>query len=457
MALNVQPVYEWLKTYGKETTRRIFSVGLKQFLAYIYQVKVEEVNHNLEQLAYRYVNECKTNQRDWFKDLLAFAASFQGKPPKTAHTYLSAAKNWLEFSLDVELSRKQLRLLRGRLPKGKRASTIEVDLTPDVLRRIVSHAPIHGKALFSLLASSGIRIGEALQLKLPDIDLKSDPPKITVRAEYTKAGDAYYTFMSTEAREIIEEWLKQRKSYLESAVNRGLGLSKFGDGRGLKSVEDERVFPFCSVVATQIWHNCVAKAGLDEKDSFTNRRKLHIHMLRKFFQSQLKYAGVPEDIVEALIGHSGYLDEAYRRYTFEQIASWYKRGEPYLLINVPKDISEIQTKFQKDIDELRSQVIDLTRKLTDANALSLQLMREKETIQNQLDEMKLRIRRFEEFTQRFLKATSEELEDIAEEVFKRKRKPLEEILEEEFKHQETVAEDSKVADKVQRSVKGMKS
>ena len=43
---------------------------------------------------------------------------------------------------------------------------------------------------------------------------------------------------------------------------------------------------------------------------------------------------------------------------------------------MPKDITEIQMCFQKDVDELRSQVADLTRKLTEDNAISLQHMNE---------------------------------------------------------------------------------
>jgi len=458
-----EPIYGWLKTYGEISTQRVFLASVKQYLAFIYQQEVN--NSNLEKLGAQYIDECKGGSRDWFKDLLSFAASFHGKPPKTAHTYVSAAKNWIEFCLDIEISRKQLRLLRGRLPKGTRAWTEEVEINRDVLRRIFTHLPLHGKALYLLLASSGIRIGEALQLKLNDVDLSTDPPKVTVRGEYTKAGDTYYTFMSKEAKEALVEWLKQRDAYLKSSAKRGVGLSKTGYGRGRKSTETDRLFPFSNVVAEHLWWNALQKTGLADKDGSTNRRKIHVHMLRKFFQTQMKYAGVSEDVVEALIGHSAGLDEAYRRYTREQIAEAYKKGEVFLLINVPRDISEIQSKFQKDVEELRSQVMDLTRKLTDSNAINLKVLTENrellsdikikeekiEELEAKLNQLTERINRYEDFTRRFMRATSEELEEIGREIFKRERKSLEQILKEAevAKHEEVVKRDMEKADEIQ--------
>jgi hypothetical protein len=47
-------------------------------------------------------------------------------------------------------------------------------------------------------------------------------------------------------------------------------------------------------------------------------------MLRKWFLSQAKLAA-PENVVEAWAGHTGYLDDAYRQYTRQQLAELYKR------------------------------------------------------------------------------------------------------------------------------------
>ena len=62
------------------------------------------------------------------------------------------------------------------------------------LRRILTYMPIQGKALFLMLESSGMRIGEALQLKLGDVDLESDPVMVEIRGDYTKSGNPRRAF-----------------------------------------------------------------------------------------------------------------------------------------------------------------------------------------------------------------------------------------------------------------------
>lgn len=368
------PIAEWLETYSRKNTRKVFHAGLKHFFESVYEVSVDR--DALEEYAARYVDECRAG-RDWFKDLLKYAADLYSRPPKSARAFMSAVKGWLEFTLNVEVSRRQQRLIVGRLPKGSKARTEEAELTTEVLRKILMHMDVKGKAFLLFLTSSGVRVGEALKLRLNDVDLTKDPSEVYVRGEYTKRGDKYSSFISSEAREALIEWLKVRENYLESAVNRGRGLGK------TKSQMDDRIFPFSETIAEQMFRNAVKKAGLAEKDNFTNRHTLHIHMLRKFFLSQAKIAA-PESVVEAWAGHSGYLDEAYRRYSREQLREFYKKAEPYLLISVPKDIAEIQSKFQKDLDQMREQLMDLMRKLTDANAINLQLITENTALKERI-------------------------------------------------------------------------
>ena len=81
-------------------------------------------------------------------------------------------------------------------------------------------------------------------------------------------------------------------------------------------------------------------------------------MLRKFFRSQFALA-VPLDIVEALMGRSGYLTEAYRRYTKRQMAEYYKKGEHILTIQIPKEIKDIESEFRQELDRNRKLTEDL--------------------------------------------------------------------------------------------------
>ena len=347
---------EWLKSLRSNNTRKVYLSGLRIFASVVGEGEFEDVMA-------RYVNEVKKG-RDVFNDLLNFASLLRDKPPNTANTYKNGVLSFLEYALDFELTKKQRRILRNRMPKGKRARTIEDDLTRERLRKILSHCDTKGKALFLFLVSSGIRVGEALQLELDDIDLSSEPVKVNVRGEYTKTGDPYYSFISQEAKEVLLEWLKVREQYILTSYKRGRGLARMGDGRGVKPLEDKRIFPFSTYVAESMWNNALRKAGLENHDKSTNRHTLHIHMLRKFFASQLKLV-VPREIVEALMGHDEGLDKAYRRYTEKEIREWYLKGMPHLYIFVPQEITQIQTHFNAELQQARAEIQQLEKKVSD--------------------------------------------------------------------------------------------
>jgi hypothetical protein len=68
-------------------------------------------------------------------------------------------------------------------------------------------------------------------------------------------------------------------------------------------------------------------------------------MLRKFFSSQMRLV-VPVDIVEGLMGHSGYLSDAYRRYTRKQVEEFYRKGEPYISVLMTEEIRDLKTNTE---------------------------------------------------------------------------------------------------------------
>lgn len=127
---------------------------------------------------------------------------------------LAAVRSFL-IENDVELPQKFWRRLIGRA-RGSRALTHDKIPSNVELRRVLMHTPVQGKALFLLLASSGMRIGEALKLQLGDIEIDRNPAKINIRGEYTKTGNSRVAFASKETVLTIQEWLKVRENYLRS-------------------------------------------------------------------------------------------------------------------------------------------------------------------------------------------------------------------------------------------------
>ena len=251
-------------------------------------------------------------------------------------------------------------------------------------RKILMHMPIHGKALYLTLESSGMRIGEGLQLALGDLELDQDPVKINIRGEYTKTGNPRVAFISREAREAIMEWLKVRGSYLEAAVKKSHMYNK--------SAEDPRLFPFRDNTAYAIWKNALKKAGFKKRDKYTNRHRIHPHVLRKFFRTKMATL-IPVDVVEALMGHEGYLTEVYRRYSVEDLARFYKQGEPALLIfteaqevsKLRAEVEERNRQLQALVNGLTAENLELKSRVAKAEMKILRVLKKVEALEKLLE------------------------------------------------------------------------
>ncbi len=354
----VKYIQEFIDLYSRESTQKVYSAGIHRFIETIYCIRkngrriTDEEKQEYESLANKYF---KSNKRNHYEDLLKFISSLADSPPMTARTYFGVIKEFFAHN-GIEFSSREIKSIRNKLPKGH-ARTVELELDNTTIHKIMEHMDIKGKALILTLASSGMRIGESLRITLDEIDLDAIPPTITIRGKNTKTGDQRLVFISKEAKVSIQEWLKVRDKYIESALNRNNGFVNRGIGTK-KSTDDNRLFPFSSNVAQQIWTNAVANADMTSIDKCTGRLQLRIHQLRKFFRSQLAI-GCPVDFVEALMGHAGYLTNAYRRFTRAQMAEFYLKNEHLLYITMPKDIHKIESEFKDELNKNRRLIEDI--------------------------------------------------------------------------------------------------
>jgi len=373
-------VEDFLKMYSSANTVRAYRWALVEFFKTVYG----EDESRVEELAERYFSE----KRDYEVDIQNFLVAIRGRPPKSVKLMIAAVRTFLVEN-GVELPQKFWRRLRGRI-KGNRALTLDKVPSNLELRKIIMHMPIQGKAFFLTLAGSGMRIGEALKLKLDDVDLNVEPARVSVRGEYTKTGNPRVTFISREAKEAIQEWLKVRSEYLEAASARS---HLYG-----KSVEDPRLFPFESTTAYSMWRNALKKAGYKTRDKSTNRHQIHPHVLRKFFRTRLGSV-IPVDVVEALMGHEGYLTEVYRRYSMEELAKFYKEGEHALLIfteaaevaSLKAEIEERNRQLQALVNSLAAENLELKSKVARLELENVDLKRRIQAAEDRIEEVKKRV------------------------------------------------------------------
>jgi len=352
---------DFLALYPNENTFRNYRAGLMAFVDWKYgpQRKGREVKKEELLLYEQLIDEYVDSDPDYLQDFLRYtaASAHAGKPPHTARNHFVIWKEFLA-ELGIEIKTRDLKRIRTKLPKGS-TRTVERDLDHDTLRMLVQHMDVKGKALFLTLASSGMRIGEALSLTLHDIDMDHEPVLIQIRGEHTKTGEQRFSFISREAREALVEWFKVRQAYMIQAQNKNAGFINHGfSGPRPDPSRDNRVFPFAMKTAQDTWRTAIKNAGLKERDPSTGRFSLHIHQLRKFFRSQLALA-VPVDIVEMLMGHSGYLTDAYRRFTRKQMAEYYLKGEYLLSVHAIKEINRMEGELKHELQEQQKTIVHL--------------------------------------------------------------------------------------------------
>jgi len=337
---------------------------------------------SLENLADAYFK----NERDYEKDVQTFFTAIKKKAPKTQRVYISILRTFL-LENGVELKQVFWRRLSKRI-KGSRALTEDHVPSNEDLRKIMMHLPIQGRALFLTLASSGMRIGEALQLKIEDIDLESELAKVLIRGEYTKTGNKRITFISREAKEAILEWLKVRDEYLKSAVARSRN----------KEEEDDRLFPFSETNARHMWNLALKKTGNHHRDRTTKIHAMHPHVLRKFFRTRLG-AVLPLDVVECLMGHESYLAQVYRRYSTEDLAKFYKQGEHALLIFT--EAAEV-SRLREEIEEKNKQLQTIINGLVSENL----------ELKSKVEELEKRLNLLDKETRRLLEGRLKLVEEL---------------------------------------------
>lgn len=333
------PVDKFIAVFNSKNTKRNYANALFDYFSSVYgDPKLEDAEAKRQwtkQKAVLYLSE----KREFEEDINNFVTSCTKFAPKSARLKLTAAKMFL-LENKIELSQLFWKRVSKHI-KGSRALTIDRVPENSELRKIVSHMQIHGKALVLMLSSSGMRIGEALGLKLENVTVEGDLLRIQIPGALTKTGNSRVTFASRETKEAFEEWLKVRDQYILSAV----GKSHFY----LKSKEDDRVFPFLVQTAYRVWANALEKTGMTARDPTTKRRLAHPHVLRKFFRTRLGSV-IQSDVVEALMGHEQGLTEVYRKYTEKDMLKFYSEGEHALLLF--GEMSNDATQLRSEVNEI---------------------------------------------------------------------------------------------------------
>jgi integrase/recombinase XerD len=200
----------------------------------------------------------------------------------TVRTRLACIIAFLHFLMEQDIIPGSL-LKRGI--KLKLPDVLPRAMNPtDVRKLLLVIDDIRDRALFLLLLRTGIRIGEALGLRLNDLDIKGRKVHL-YEGEKNSMGRVVY--LSDDALFAIKLWLRRGNKNKEFVFyGQSDGHLCYSTGRGL-------------------FVKYLKKAGLEQK-GYT------IHCLRHTFASELLNAGMRLECLQQLLGHQDI--EVTRRY-----------------------------------------------------------------------------------------------------------------------------------------------
>lgn len=389
---------EFVGLQGNPGTASSYRSAVRRYLDFIYgpqrkgRMVTREEARQYEDLAEKYM----TGEHNYTVDIQRFAASLNAmkSPPKSAQFWLSVVREFLKVQ-GIVISDDLWKMTKRRGPKGRLARTREATFNRDLIQRIIPYMEVQTRAVFLTMLSSGMRVGETLKLTLEDIHLDEEPVRIALPGDVTKNGDPRTTFISREAAAAVRSWLEIRDRWMKASQNRNAGLLAFHKKEHLAKVieGDDRLFPLHSSTILESFTRSLKKAGVDEIDPKTNRRRVHMHQCRKFFRTVMAQR-MPVDVVELLMGHNGYLSDAYVRYTDDEIRQYYLQAEGAVCVGISDDVAEAivgeqmgrqLNALQEENTALRDELNQVQRQIALMGAMQADVAAHPEVLQALID------------------------------------------------------------------------
>ncbi|MDG6949212.1 MAG: site-specific integrase [Nitrososphaerota archaeon] len=289
-------------------TKRYYENGVRRFRQYCEEKRIAEVD---EESVYGVL--------DGFVGWL----DLQGIKPKTLTGYVHAAKKFLLF-LDVRIDPQRF---REKVEQPRILKIEDEPLSMETLRKVLTLGRPNRKmlALVLLLLSSGMRLAEALKLRVSDLDLDSRPATATVRAENTKNGRLRIVFMTDETRDSIRRILwdwdpapRAPKAKVVPAPKERYVFTFDGDIWGREKT------------AIRTFRRVCERAGCNRLIEGHRTHVVHFHLFRKYFLTKGSDV-IGEHAAHALCGHGFYMDTYYKK-SVEERAADYRRLVPHLTV-----------------------------------------------------------------------------------------------------------------------------
>ena len=223
-------------------------------------------------------------EREDVRTYLAYLLADKKQKPASVHLALSS----LKFFYETVLKKKIFEDIKS----PKKENKLPTVLTKSEIKKMIDITKNQKhKLLISFLYSSGLRVSEAVHLKVDDLDLDEKMGRVIAG----KGKKDRNIILSKQLIEQLQLYLQERK-YKSSYVFPGEG------GKEHLSIR----------MAQRIVQNAATKAGI--------RKRVFCHALRSSFATHLLEDGVNIRYIQVLLGHSSIsVTERYLQVSTDQL------------------------------------------------------------------------------------------------------------------------------------------
>jgi integrase len=241
-----------------------------------------------------------TSGRNHLEDIRNYGESLGHLAQNTRKSYLTTVKIFFEDNGVAIPKRFMHKMYVKNGLKNVRTVIQKRTFSIAQMKHVVDNANYKLKPIILVLTSTGMRIGELLDLKINDIDFEER--MIYIKESAAKGGRQRYCFFSEETKLALQDWIKldrdrSFKNMMNSPIfKRWLEKNYDGDLDRYKS-ECKNLFPYSKSNVDLMWHGLLDSLGApyNKKVEQNGREFLvyNIHSMRRFYINNFK---VTDDI-----------------------------------------------------------------------------------------------------------------------------------------------------------------
>lgn len=370
---------EFIKSLNTKRTKQLYSKSLVEFARY---VKVDDSDDlltikNLQKVLIDYLEHLRTQ--------------------KYSYTHRNIVKSALRRFYDendiINLNWKKISRRLG----SHEVERVDRDYTHKELQILLEAATtLKVKALITLLASSGVRLGAVVDLIKGDLTEVENFAGYKLRVYRDSAKWQYDTFISPESRHYVDEMLKARERDREKITDQSPLFRTVYDPKNanedIKKIEYDGLKSILTRLRTESGlvkqqKKQVHGGGSDNKYAATQMT----NAFRKFFYNALDRSGVEKDVKEYLSGRGRGIGVSrhYWRPDENRLLSQYKKALSEITISDADRTKEIlkeqSTTIQQQLKQESARRELLEKELARIKSVHLERMKDMDEVEKQLE------------------------------------------------------------------------